>query len=416
MSLLPSANQCCSPCESPVSVAVPGPAGSNGSNGAAGAAGTNAYTTTSAQFTMPAEGANVTVSVVTSAPFGVGQILYIESGGSKGYFEVISKPTSASMSLQNIESTGSSTYATNSPPGTIFASGGTVSPAGLQGPAGSAAAGGLLAANNLSDVANVSTSRTNLGLGTAAVQNVGAFCQVANNLSDVASAATSRTNLGLAIGTNVQAYDATLQSISSLGTAADRYAYTTGVDTWAEGTITSTGRSILDDATTLAVRTTLGLTIAPGAFVTMSQIEATGASPGGITSGSWVTRGLDSKGNDTASICSLNTGTGEFTLAAGTYQIIALAAGYAVDGHAIRLYDVTNATTAAWGVPAYAPTGQQTYAFIVGRFTNAADGTNYRIEQKVETTNGTNGLGRADATGAVTNYFAAVLLWREASV
>jgi hypothetical protein len=72
-------------------------------------------------------------------------------------------------------------------------------------------------------------------------------------------AATARTNLGLAIGTNVQAYDATLQSLAALGTAADKYAYTTGVDTWAEGTITAAGRAILDDANAAAQRTTLGL-------------------------------------------------------------------------------------------------------------------------------------------------------------
>lgn len=60
-----------------------------------------------------------------------------------------------------------------------------------------AAGGGLLAANNLSDVASASTSRTNLGLGTAAVQNVGAFAQVANNLSDLAAVATARVNLNI---------------------------------------------------------------------------------------------------------------------------------------------------------------------------------------------------------------------------
>lgn len=60
-----------------------------------------------------------------------------------------------------------------------------------------AAGGGLLAVNNLSDVNSVSTSRTNLGLGTAAQQNSTTFAQVANNLSDLASPATSRVNLNI---------------------------------------------------------------------------------------------------------------------------------------------------------------------------------------------------------------------------
>ncbi|MCG8522318.1 MAG: hypothetical protein MI744_08975, partial [Pseudomonadales bacterium] len=42
-----------------------------------------------------------------------------------------------------------------------------------------------------------------------------------------------------------QGLDATLTSLAALGTAADRYAYTTGVDTWAEGTITAAGRALL---------------------------------------------------------------------------------------------------------------------------------------------------------------------------
>lgn len=50
---------------------------------------------------------------------------------------------------------------------------------------------------NLSGLANYSTARSNLGLGSAAVQNTTFFAQTANNLSDLASAVAARSNLGL---------------------------------------------------------------------------------------------------------------------------------------------------------------------------------------------------------------------------
>lgn len=95
------------------------------------------------------------------------------------------------------------------------------------------------------------------------------------------SAADARTNLGLVIGTNVQAFDATLQSLSSLGTAADRIAYTTGIDTWAETPLTSFGRSLIDDATASNARTTLGL----GTIATQdaNNVSISGGAISGIT-------------------------------------------------------------------------------------------------------------------------------------
>jgi len=78
----------------------------------------------------------------------------------------------------------------------------------------------LTVANNLSDVASASTARTNLGLGTASVQADTYFNQTANNLSDVADAPTARTNLGLGTA-SVQADTYFNQTANNLSDVAD---------------------------------------------------------------------------------------------------------------------------------------------------------------------------------------------------
>lgn len=104
---------------------------------------------------------------------------------------------------------------------------------------------------------------------------------VADGGTGASDASTARTNLGLAIGTNVQAYDATLLSLAALGTAADKIAYTTGVDTWAEASITAYGRSIIDDSDAGTARSTLGL----GTMATQasSGVSISGGTITGIT-------------------------------------------------------------------------------------------------------------------------------------
>lgn len=108
----------------------------------------------------------------------------------------------------------------------------------------------------------------------------------AQDLLDDSNQATMQGTLGLVPGTDVQAYDATLNSIASLGTAADKLAYTTGVDTWAETAITSFGRSLIDDADAAAARTTLGAasvanytTTVEGSGGTSDWTQATGSDP-----------------------------------------------------------------------------------------------------------------------------------------
>jgi len=90
-------------------------------------------------------------------------------------------------------------------------------------------------------------------------QWLGTDLSVANGGTGASDAPTARTNLGLAIGTNVQAYDAGLQSISGLTTLADRMIYTTASDVYAVTPLTSFARTLLDDADAATMRTTLGV-------------------------------------------------------------------------------------------------------------------------------------------------------------
>ncbi|UTY50419.1 hypothetical protein [Sinorhizobium fredii] len=88
------------------------------------------------------------------------------------------------------------------------------------------------------------------------------------------TASGARTNLGLAIGTNVQAYDALLQSISGLTTSANQIIYTTATDTVAVATITAFGRSLIDDADAATARTTLGLVIGTNVQAQDAELQA----------------------------------------------------------------------------------------------------------------------------------------------
>lgn len=76
---MPSTSPCIpSCCSTPLSVAVPGPEGNDGTPGQDGLNGNNAYTTVALDFTVPAAGATVTVTVGNALWMVPGQNIFIQ--------------------------------------------------------------------------------------------------------------------------------------------------------------------------------------------------------------------------------------------------------------------------------------------------------------------------------------------------
>lgn len=118
----------------------------------------------------------------------------------------------------------------------------------------------LPVANGGTGATSASTARTNLGLGTLATLNTinnsnwsGTALAIANGGTGATTAGTALTALG------GQPLDATLTALAGLATGADKLAYSTGTDTFAQTDFTAFARTLLDDANAGAVRTTLGV-------------------------------------------------------------------------------------------------------------------------------------------------------------
>ena len=137
--IIPNVADCCSPCSGVATVEVPGPTGAAGSNGTNGTNGVNAFTTLTAQFLMPAEGATVVASVANSTWAVINQLVYVQNAG---WMRVTAKPSSTQLTLRNEEATATSEYTENVAPTTPIANGSQISPGGLQGPAGTDGASG----------------------------------------------------------------------------------------------------------------------------------------------------------------------------------------------------------------------------------------------------------------------------------
>lgn len=128
-------------------------------------------------------------------------------------------------------------------------------------------------------------------------------------------------------------------------------------------------------------------------YISVQDQKTANTAGGTFTSGSYVTRTLNTEVTDTNNDCSL--AANQITLAAGTYECLIHAPGRAVNRHKARLRNVTDGTTVLVGSSAYcdaASGASSTDSVIVGRFTIAASKA-LEVQHQAQTTCPTNGLG-----------------------
>lgn len=150
---------------------------------------------------------------------------------------------------------------------------------------------------------NVTEGSTNLFFTNVRAQNAitgGASTIVTSNLTinralvsdgtgKVAISAVTSTELGYLTGVTSaiqtqlngkQGLDSTLTALAGLTTAADQLIYATGVDTFAMASLTTFGRSLIDDADASAGRTTLGVVIGTNVQAWDADLDAIAALAG----------------------------------------------------------------------------------------------------------------------------------------
>jgi hypothetical protein len=152
-----------------------------------------------------------------------------------------------------------------------------------------------------------STARTNLGLGSMAVQNATAInvsggtivgitdLTIADGGTGASTASDARTNLGVAIGTDVQAYDADLQAISNLAKTDGNIIVGNGTTWVAESGATA--------------RTSLGL----GSLATLNEVNAATIADNSVGADE-----LNVSGDGTSGQALLSDGDGTFSWGAAS--------------------------------------------------------------------------------------------------
>lgn len=142
---------------------------------------------------------------------------------------------------------------------------------------------------------------------------------------------------------------------------------------------------------------TAWISIVATSDVRLEERHNPGVASGDLTAATWNARVLNTKVFDANSICALDSGTGQFNLGSGNYRVRASASAYKVDGHMIRLLNVTDNTVIATGTSEFAsPTGDNssTRSELTTEFSITGTKT-FALQHNCTTSRSSNGKGQA---------------------
>ena len=137
-------------------------------------------------------------------------------------------------------------------------------------------------------------------------------------------------------------------------------------------------------------------------YAYLKDVKASGQSGGACIVGVYANRSLNSSDSNIGGF-GLDSITGEFTLPAGTYTLDAMAPGYRVDQHKIRLWNVNDSSVPLVGSTSYsdsdaAPNRGYMNSFLVGQF-NITSTKTFSIQHRCATQDSASDFGTANSFG-----------------
>ena len=147
-------------------------------------------------------------------------------------------------------------------------------------------------------------------------------------------------------------------------------------------------------------------------YAIIGDEKSAGTDGGGFTSGAWRTRDLNAELSDPDGIVSISSN--QFTLAAGSYLVVASAPALGVNNHKLKIYNITDSADVQIGTTEYAHASDYSTkrSFVSSRFTISGSKV-FEIQHRCDVTKTTDGFGQPANGYASESIYTIVEIYKE---